>query len=191
MQTINIVCSAETIVKRSKFISYLLPISNFKNFYQELHIQHPKASHIIYAFRRMNEYGQIVENSSDGGEPKGCAAIPTLKVLRGHNLIECALITVRYFGGIKLGTGGMVRAYTQAANTLIKNAPLKPWLKKEHYSISCNYADLSRVKYMIDKLDIEITRQSFTGYDVNLELLSDPKSYEEFLKRVKGVIKIE
>jgi len=65
---------------------------------------HPKARHIVYAYRELNEFEQIVENSSDDGEPKGSSGVPVLNVLRGEDFINVAILVVRYFGGIKLGT---------------------------------------------------------------------------------------
>ena len=85
-------------------------------------VKHPKARHHVYAYRYLNEYEQIVENSSDDGEPKGTSGKPSLHVLAGHELINTAVIIVRYFGGIKLGTGGLVRAYSDAVNSVINNA---------------------------------------------------------------------
>jgi len=77
-----------------------------------LKIEHPKARHIVYAYRELNEFNQIIENSSDDGEPKGSSGVPVLNVLRGEEFINVAILVVRYFGGIKLGIGGLVRAYT-------------------------------------------------------------------------------
>ena len=121
-------------VKKSVFTSYLLPFSQFDESLKTLQKQHPKASHIVWAYRYLNEFDQIVENSTDDGEPKGCAGNPTLAQLRGSELINTALITVRYFGGIKLGTGGMVRAYSDAAKKVIKNTTLIPYIKRENYT---------------------------------------------------------
>jgi putative IMPACT (imprinted ancient) family translation regulator len=89
-------------VKKSIFISYLTPIENFQPLMTKLKEEHPKATHIVYAYRKLNEFDQIVENQSDDNEPKGCAGQPTLAVLRGEEIINSALLTVRYFGGIKL-----------------------------------------------------------------------------------------
>jgi len=101
------VCVKETTqnkieVKKSTFTSFLLPYPLFENYHDTLKQAHPKASHIIWAFRYINEHGQIVEGGSDDGEPKGVAAAPSLNVLRGQELINTALLTVRYFGGTKL-----------------------------------------------------------------------------------------
>ncbi|HHC11506.1 MAG TPA: YigZ family protein, partial [Campylobacterales bacterium] len=94
-------------IKKSKFITHLVPISQFKGLQDKLKAQHPKARHVVYALRYLNEFDQIVENLSDDGEPKGSSAQPALNVLRGEEMINMAVLIVRYFGGIKLGIGGL------------------------------------------------------------------------------------
>ncbi|HSR74465.1 MAG TPA: YigZ family protein, partial [Sulfurovum sp.] len=83
-----------------------MPIADFEGLQSKLKVEHPKANHVVYALRYLNEFDQVVENFSDDGEPKGCAGTPALNVLRGEGLVNCAVLIVRYFGGIKLGTGG-------------------------------------------------------------------------------------
>ncbi|MCG3716209.1 YigZ family protein, partial [Aliarcobacter butzleri] len=72
--------------KKSKFISYLFPYSNFDEVMKRLREEHPKAVHFVYAYRYLNEFEQIVENSSDDGEPKGTSGKPTLAVLSGADI---------------------------------------------------------------------------------------------------------
>jgi putative IMPACT (imprinted ancient) family translation regulator len=119
MRTIDQVFSATTEVNRSKFIAHFIPIAEFSGLQKKLKAEHPKANHVVYALRSLNEYDQIVENSSDDGEPKGCAGVPALNVLRGEGLVNCAVLIVRYFGGIKLGTGGMASAYASAVKVVV------------------------------------------------------------------------
>lgn len=132
MNHVNSIFQAQTEVKKSKFISFLLPYNQFKEYKERLHKKHPKANHIVYAYRYLNEYNQIVENSSDDGEPKGAASAPTLSQMRGSGLINCALLSVRYFGGTKLGIGPMVRAYSSAARAVIKSAQFSPTKRLYH-----------------------------------------------------------
>ena len=111
MKTIEKEISAAQEIKKSSFIAYLAPLASFETLRAQLRQQHPKARHIVWAYRTLNEPGQIVENSSDDGEPKSTAGAPCLNALRGAELINAAVLVVRYFGGIKLGTGGLVHAY--------------------------------------------------------------------------------
>ena len=148
-------------VKKSKFISFLVPIDRFKKLYQELRDTHPKANHIVWAYRKLNSYKQIVENSSDDGEPKGAAGVPTLNALRGANLINCAILTVRYFGGIKLGVGGMARAYSLSANEAIKSATLLPYKELIDHTIEVEYNRQRELEYNLKKLEIEKIEREF------------------------------
>ena len=124
MQHIERSFESLTEVKRSKFLTYLVPISEYKGLQDKLKSEHPKANHVVYALRYLNEFDQVVENTSDDGEPKGCAGTPALNVMRGDGLINCAVLIVRYFGGIKLGTGGMARAYALAVKDVVKVSEL-------------------------------------------------------------------
>ena len=122
MKTIEKEISAAQEIKKSSFIAYLAPLASFETLRAQLRQQHPKARHIVWAYRALGEPGQIVENSSDDGEPKSTAGAPCLNALRGAELINAAVLVVRYFGGIKLGTGGLVRAYASSVNAAIDAA---------------------------------------------------------------------
>ena len=111
--------SATFETKKSKFIAHICPYNQFDNILIRLKKEHTKAKHFVYAYQYINEFEQIVENSSDDGEPKGTSGRPSLNVLIGAGVINTAIITIRYFGGIKLGTGGLVKAYSDAVNKII------------------------------------------------------------------------
>lgn len=154
MQTIDRSWERTIEVKRSKFISHLVPISEYEGLQSILKQKHPKANHVVYALRTLNEFDQIVENSSDDGEPKGCAGVPALNVLRGGELINVAVLIVRYFGGIKLGTGGMARAYALAVKNVLSEAILVPYEKEIEYKFETTYSDVDKTLYQLKKLGI-------------------------------------
>ena len=161
MYTIDETFSYTYEIKRSKFLSYLTPYKEFEALLERLRKEHPKARHFVNAFRAVNEYDQIVEGSSDDGEPKGTSGRPTLHVLQGHALVDAAIVTVRYFGGIKLGTGGLVRAYTEAANGVIESASFIPYVKKEEFVLICDYGNVRQVEYTLRSYDIDILSSEF------------------------------
>ena len=134
-------------VKQSKFIAYLVPYKDYANTLDELKIEHPKARHFVTAYRYLNEYNQIVEHSSDDGEPKGTSGKPSLMVLQGAQMINSAVIIVRYFGGTKLGTGGLVRAYSDAVNSVLNSSELFDYKEKETIDISFEYTNLRKIEY--------------------------------------------
>jgi uncharacterized YigZ family protein len=175
-------------VKRSGFTSYLLPYPLFEATLEKLKSEHPKANHIVWAYRHLNSYDQVVENSTDDGEPKGCAGNPTLAKLRGEDLINTALITIRYFGGIKLGTGGMIRAYSDAAAKVIAFATLEPYVKKSPITFSTPYAEVKRYEHFFKTLAIETYERSFEADHVIWHLKLSSQEHERLTAFQKSLL---
>ena len=180
MRRIAEAAEARYEVKGSRFLSHLVPIEAFEALRERLRAEHPKASHIVYAYRRVNEYDQIVENSGDDGEPKGCAGAPTLSVLRGAGLVECALLTVRYFGGIKLGTGGMARAYGAAARAAVEAATLLPYEKLLGRSYTCSYDTLRRIEYLLKHSRVTILATDYGSEGIRLRIRGSVEALKAF-----------
>ncbi len=151
-----------------------------------LKLEHPKARHFVYAYRYLNDTGQIVENSSDDGEPRGTSGKPSLAVLSGENIINTAVIIVRYFGGTKLGTGGLVRAYSQAVHTVLDVAELEIYKKLIDKTIATNYRELNKLKYRLKLQNIEIVDINF-GDDILLETRATTEQYESMERGEKTV----
>ncbi len=187
MQTVQTINQASYEVKKSTFTSFLLPYDLFENYHQELKSTHPKANHIIWAFRYLNEQNQIVEGGSDDGEPKGVAAAPSLNILRGEELINVALLTVRYFGGTKLGTGGMVRAYGTSAKEVIAKSELILFEAKMPLSFSTSYAVTKRYEHFFDTQQIAYHDREFGASDVTWHLMLTQKEKKAFEHFVKGL----
>ena len=166
MKTVEKIFETTTEVKRSKFITQLIPISEFNGLQEKLKKLHPKANHVVYALRYLNEFDQVVENSSDDGEPKGSAGVPALNVLRGEKLINCAVLIVRYFGGIKLGTGGMARAYALAVKEVLNVSTLLPYEKQVEYAFTTSYTDIDKTLYKLKQLGIIQYERDFAMDDV-------------------------
>ncbi|MBV5335270.1 MAG: YigZ family protein [Sulfuricurvum sp.] len=161
MVTVSTIISDTIEIKGSKFIAHIMPMSMYDDEMKRLREQHPKAVHWVSAYRYLNEFDQIVEYSGDDGEPKGTSGKPTLSVLQGHDLINAAIITVRYFGGTKLGPGGLVRAYAEAANAAYAQAELLPYEKLIIEKIECNYSNVSMVEYESTQKNIRILSKEF------------------------------
>ncbi len=149
MQTILTEHHAFYEVKRSKFLAFLIPHDQFAVRLEALRAEHPKANHHVNAFfRRINASGQVEEGFSDDGEPKGVAGMPTLKVLQGRGMINVGVVTVRYFGGIKLGTGGMARAYSDAANALFESLETTEYIPPFFLPVQAAYTHLGRLEFL-------------------------------------------
>ncbi|HEX5670728.1 MAG TPA: YigZ family protein [Sulfuricurvum sp.] len=161
MVTVDSIFTDTIEIKQSKFMAYLMPIALYEDEMKHLREKHPKAVHFVSAYQMLNEFDQIVEYSGDDGEPKGTSGKPTLSVLQGHDLINAAIITVRYFGGTKLGPGGLVRAYAEAANAAVSAASMEAYEKLYRSRIQCEYSNISIVEYEISRNRIQILSKVF------------------------------
>jgi len=178
------------VEKQSKFIAHLMPYSLYKEVLERLKSEHPKARHFVTAFRYINEFEQVVEGSSDDGEPKGTSGKPTLAVLKGNELINAAVITVRYFGGTKLGTGGLVRAYSDATNMVITTAELTSYQKENTLMASCAYTDIGKVGYILETLGIKVMEKEFDAVGEIMYLQAPQEDLDRFLDEVKRLVTI-
>lgn len=186
MKTINQSFEAQFEAKKSVFIAHLCPHSLFKEALNALKSKHTKAVHFVYAFRYLNDLGQIVEDKSDDGEPKGTSALPCLNVLRGAELINAAVIVVRYFGGIKLGTGGLVRAYSSAVSAVLDIAQLEQFECKKSVNLSVNLSVFARVEHYLrqNKLECEKKFNASTAQLVIKVSENEQKALFEFTQKL-------
>lgn len=177
-------------IKGSKFIAFCIPVSLYEDEMQRLKLLHPKAVHFVSAYRLLNEYDQIVEYSGDDGEPKGTSGKPTLSVLQGHELINTAIITVRYFGGTKLGPGGLVRAYAEAANVAYAKAILHPYEKLFVHKIECDYPNISMVEYESGQANIRIISKEFGDTGAIFEIVGTEENLDKFYSELGRTVRL-
>ncbi|MCB9454861.1 MAG: YigZ family protein [Anaerolineaceae bacterium] len=158
-------CQTEIVIVNSRFITtidMIASMSDVKGLLADVRTEMPGASHHVYAFR-IGYGNSVVEGMSDAGEPSGTAGPPTLAVLRGTQIGDIAIVTTRFFGGTKLGTGGLVRAYTESAQ--IGLAQLKTRLKIATVTlgIEISYSLYERAKRLISAHSGDIVDEDFAG----------------------------
>lgn len=176
-------------VKQSKFIAHFIPYRDYAEVLEKLKKEHVKARHFVVAYRYLNNYNQIVEYSNDDGEPKGTSGKPSLMVLQGSNIINSAVIVVRYFGGTKLGTGGLVRAYSDAVNLVICESELIDYKEEITIDISFEYTNIRKIEYECSIYDIVILEKTFSNLTI-YKLKASKENMEEFLKKVDRISSI-
>jgi uncharacterized YigZ family protein len=140
-----------TTVLNSRFIciiNHAHSVVEARKFLVEMHTEMPDASHHVYAFR-VGFGNSVVEGMSDDGEPSGTAGPPVLAVLRGTKLGDIIIVIVRYFGGTKLGTGGLVRAYTEAAQTGLASLVTEYNIIKKTVGVDIPYPFYEKLKRLI------------------------------------------
>ena len=190
MKTIKSLCTAEYEKDGSKFIAHLAPAKGAETLLNELQEKHKKAVHFVRASRAVNEFCQIVESSSDDGEPKGSSGVPVLNVLRGRELVECACIVVRYFGGKLLGVGGLVRAYSNATLLAVENADscgaIVDFVYLKTHKISLPFNAINHAKYLANKMDIAILNIDFKADCAEISLECESKIFDEFASLISN-----
>lgn len=148
----------EIDIKKSRFITYLYPIQTENNFNEHLAAirkEHYKATHHCQAFI-LNEDSSI-QRMSDDGEPSGTAGVPMLEVLKRNNLTYIMAVTVRYFGGTKLGAGGLIRAYSTAVSETLNHATLIANATQMVIELTLDYSQIDTFNYYLQQTDIPIT----------------------------------
>jgi len=143
----------EFTINKSKFITWLVPITDEKQAKEYIALArntHPKAVHHCYAYIIKQDY-QNIENQSDDGEPNKTAGMPMLDILRHENLINVIAIVTRYYGGIKLGVGGLIRAYGSSVKQAIDLATIHQATLVQGFHLECDYSLASIIEYEIKK----------------------------------------
>jgi uncharacterized YigZ family protein len=189
MLTVDKEYSESVEIKKSTFIAYLLPYKFFNKKLEYLKLEYKKARHIVWAYRYLNDFQQIVENSTDDGEPKNSSGRPILKVLQGADLIDSVIFVVRYFGGIKLGIGGLVRAYTDAALKVINTAKFIDLNNLFKSNIKIPYCLISQSEYILSSLNINIIGKEFSNEFVSFIIQGRKDSLEKAILKIDDLIK--
>ena len=153
----------KTEVARSRFVATVAPVPTVvdaKAFLAKIRTEMPDASHHVYAFR-VGYGSSVTEGMSDDGEPSGTAGPPVLSVVRGSKIGDIAIVVTRYFGGTKLGTGGLVRAYSEAAHIALNSLKTELKIEKRLLGIDLPYNLFDQVKRLIEAHNGVIEDQDF------------------------------
>lgn len=167
------VCVGEEI-KKSRFITCLghTPGSGAaRMFIQRVRAEHPDARHHCWAFVAGEPHDSQQLGFSDDGEPSGTAGKPMLALLMGSGIGEITAVVVRYYGGVKLGTGGLVRAYGGGVQQALKQLPTQQKIPQSEYTLACDYALLSQIESLVRQAGGSILHSRFTeGVTLTLSL---------------------
>lgn len=140
-KTVKEQCSAEIVVKRSRFIATVCPCkteSEAMEFINSLKKKYWDATHNVYAFVVRDNN---TKRFSDDGEPHSTAGLPTMETVEHFGVTDVAVVVTRYFGGVLLGTGGLVRAYSDATSEALKKAEILTFLPAKSFDVKLDYSD--------------------------------------------------
>jgi uncharacterized YigZ family protein len=176
----------EIVVVNSRFIATVNradSVDEAKEFIASVRSEMPDASHHVYAFR-VGYGNSIIEGLSDDGEPSGTAGPPVMAVLRGSDIGDTALVVTRYFGGTLLGTGGLVRAYGDAAREALSTLPTVEKIARKWIGIDSPYTYYEQIKRLVAQHNGTIGDETF-GADVALMALFPAVDVPAFIDAVR------
>lgn len=177
MFTINETNKNEIIIKNSKFIGIIFNVdteNQIKYILENLKKEYKDATHITYAYKLENK-----QKYSDDSEPTGTAGAPIMEVINKNDLINTLIVVIRYFGGIKLGAGGLIRAYSKAAREVLKLCHLEEYIKYNYYKLSTDYDNLKLLNTITN--DLEIKEKYF---DNNITYIVKIKEENDNLEKI-------
>lgn len=172
----------EEEIKKSRFITYLQHtkgLAQAKAFWAKIKQAHPQARHHCWATVAGKPTDSQQLGFSDDGEPAGTAGKPMLNALLGSNVGEISAVVVRYYGGILLGTGGLVRAYGNGVQQALKQLETEIKVERIPFHLDCDYGQMGLVQLLCEKYQIEILSQDFQ-VQIHLTLGISEKMIEPF-----------
>lgn len=178
--------SAEIVEKKSRFIANIYNVESKEEAEEKIKQIKKKyydAKHYCFAFSIIEENG-ITQKSSDDGEPSGTAGAPILNIIKSNNLQNVVIIVTRYFGGILLGTGGLTRAYSEAAGKVVEQSELiqkEPGMEVE---LEIDYNDNEKFKYYCQKNNVNIIKIEYTE-NILYKIELNEKEYKKIEERNK------
>ena len=184
---------SEYTTERARFIATVKHVESEEqatDFIKELKSVFWDARHNVYAYSIKD--GNL-KRFSDDGEPQGTAGKPVLDVINGNNLVDVAVVVTRYFGGILLGTGGLVRAYSKSAKDCVLGAQTVLMKPCSVYEVICRYSDYNTLEYLLTNFSAEVKESVFEA-NIRVNFAIESEKEAQFLKncneKLKNNIKI-
>lgn len=185
-KTIKEYATDEFVEKKSRFIGYIMPVKTEKeatDFIAMISKKHFDATHNVYAYILRD--GQI-KRYSDNGEPQGTAGIPVLDVLQKEGLVDVCVVVTRYFGGIMLGAGGLVRAYSHGAVVAVRAAHIMNMTTCCEVTLECEYTLYGKLSYIFPNFNIRVVDSDFSAA-VKIGLLIRKDRFDAFMKEITNI----
>lgn len=177
----------EFIINKSRFIGYAAPVETEEEalaFLQSIRTKHKDATHNCYAYVIGQNAG--IMRYSDDGEPGGTAGLPMMEVIKAQGVVNCCVVVTRYFGGVLLGAGGLVRAYTQGCVVGLKAAQVVTMEPSQRYLCEVSYPLWDKVQYGLRSLPVQLAGSEFSAA-VAFTLLVREKDAEHVLAEMTRI----
>ncbi|AEJ62149.1 protein of unknown function UPF0029 [Spirochaeta thermophila DSM 6578] len=179
---------AELEMRRSRFIAHAVPafsVAEARDVIEERRREWSDATHVVYAYVVGSPRSEV-QGMSDDGEPHGTAARPVMALIRGRRLWNVVVTVVRYFGGVKLGTGGLVHAYAEAARRALDRLPVRPFVPMARIRLVVPYPLFSRLGPLLEEYEVTVLEQEFTS-EISLTCRLPRRCLEGFSKGLRDL----
>lgn len=197
--TLSSPCTATLEIKKSQFLGFAYPVTDREQavaYIDQLRRQYPDARHVCSAYIIGDPNNTTSAGYDDDGEPSGTAGKPILNVLQHKAIGNCVIAVVRYFGGIKLGAGGLSRAYNTTAQAVVDNMKLTPFIATISLSVNTDFANESQIRHLakVYQASIENVEYQATKYQAataQLTLVLPQKAQAEFQSAISHIATIQ
>ncbi|OHC46929.1 IMPACT family protein [Rhodanobacter soli] len=180
-------CRHQEEIRKSRFLALAAPVESGEQalaFVREA--GDPTATHNCWAYRIGQDY-----RFNDDGEPGGTAGRPILQAIEGQQMDRVAVVVTRWFGGIKLGAGGLVRAYGGTTAECLRRAERRPIIPMATLALSCGFAELALLKARLHELDASLAAETFTARGADLRLMLPVTRVDEAVSRIADLTRGE
>lgn len=175
LHTLAAACQHSEDIKKSRFLAQAAPVQTPEQALAFIRqVSDPAATHNCWAYRIGQDY-----RFNDDGEPGGTAGRPILQAIEGQGIDRAVVVVTRWYGGIKLGAGGLVRAYGGTAAECLRRAERVPLVAMARLGLRCDFAELALLKARLREFDAEIVQESFDAQGVALEIQLPDKHADE------------
>lgn len=181
--------SFQEYIKKSRFITYLAHIEGKQqalDYLQSIKVLHKEARHHCWAYIAASPKDSVQMGCSDDGEPKGTAGKPMMSLLQGTNVGELMAVVVRYSGGIKLGTGGLVRAYSNGIQQLVPQMETVEKRFYQQYQIECDYAQMALIENLLATVSGKVVEIEFLQV-IKVIVEVDQAFTEQFIEQLNAI----
>ncbi|MDO4897249.1 MAG: YigZ family protein [Moraxella sp.] len=180
--TLSVPCQAVYEIKKSQFLTFAYPISQKDEVMfhvEQLRERYPDARHHCIAYILGDPHNTTHAGFDDDGEPNGTAGRPILNVLQHKTIGNVLVVVVRYFGGIKLGAGGLTRAYATATQMVVDEMTLVPFVPKSLIKVITTFAHEAQIRYLVGQIGGEILETDY-AHNVIISVQLDSEKVDEF-----------
>jgi uncharacterized YigZ family protein len=187
-KTVHQAAEKEIVINKSRFIGHVMPVSSEEEaqaFVEDIKKKHRTATHNVPVYLLGQDHS--IQKYSDDGEPSGTAGVPVLNMLKNEGITDVAIVITRYFGGVKLGTGGLVRAYTQSAKEALEEAKVIEMIQYELVQVNLEYNQHGKMQHFLESNPQYLLKDTLYTDKVAVLIYTKGEDKETLLNKITDI----